>query len=60
MNEEFVIDTEALAEEIASYLAAVDTFRAAQCEPTWRPEVSESAIDRTSLRPAAAIERSAH
>lgn len=27
-----------LIDEIARYLAAVDLFRAAGCEPTWRPE----------------------
>jgi hypothetical protein len=32
------IDLEALIREIAAYLAAVDAFRAAACEPTWLPE----------------------
>jgi hypothetical protein len=32
------IDLEALLREIAAYLAAVDAFRAAACEPTWLPE----------------------
>jgi hypothetical protein len=27
-----------LIREIARYLAVVDAFRAAGCEPTWRPE----------------------
>jgi hypothetical protein len=30
-----VIDIEALVTEIHRYLAAVDAFRAAGCEPTW-------------------------
>jgi hypothetical protein len=29
-----------MIEEITRYLAAVDAFRAAGCEPTWRPEPS--------------------
>ena len=32
------IDIEALLEEIRRYLAAVDAFRAAGCEPTWLPD----------------------
>jgi hypothetical protein len=32
------IDIEALLDEIRRYLAAVDAFRAAGCEPTWRPD----------------------
>ena len=27
-----------LIDEIARYLAAVDVFRALDCEPAWRPE----------------------
>jgi len=30
------IDIPALVEEIHRYLVAVDAFRAAGCEPTWR------------------------
>jgi hypothetical protein len=33
-----LIDVDALLREIARYLAAVDAFRAAACEPTWLPE----------------------
>ena len=29
-----------LIAEVARYLAAVDAFRAEQCEPTWLPEPS--------------------
>jgi hypothetical protein len=32
------IDITALAEQIHRYLAAVDAFRAADCEPRWRSE----------------------
>jgi hypothetical protein len=32
------IDITALVEEIHRYLAAVDAFRAADYEPTWRPD----------------------
>jgi hypothetical protein len=38
MNELLDIDIDALMAEIARYLAAVDVFRAAACEPTWLPE----------------------
>jgi hypothetical protein len=32
------IDIEALLDEIRRYLAAVEAFRAAGCEPTWHPD----------------------
>jgi hypothetical protein len=38
MNEMLDIELDALFLEIARYLAAVDAFRAAACEPTWLPE----------------------
>jgi hypothetical protein len=31
-------DIEQLLDEIDRYLRAVDLFRAADCEPSWRPE----------------------
>jgi hypothetical protein len=31
-------DIEQLLDEIGRYLRAVDLFRAAGCEPSWRPE----------------------
>jgi hypothetical protein len=34
------ISLESLVLEIERYLTAVDTFRALDCEPTWRPEPS--------------------
>ena len=43
MTDKLPIDTEALVEEVDRYLAAVDLFRAVDCEPTWRPEVAEPA-----------------
>jgi hypothetical protein len=33
---------EALIDEIARYLAAVDLFRTEQCEPSWRSEPRQS------------------
>ena len=41
MNEDFSI--ESLLQEVARYLSAVETFRAEECEPTWRPEPSSNA-----------------
>jgi hypothetical protein len=38
VNHQLHIDPEALIEEIARYLNAVDLFRAEDCEPSWRPE----------------------
>ena len=37
-------DTAKLVKEIGRYLAAVDVFRAAGCEPTWHPERTPEAI----------------
>lgn len=52
-------DPEALIREIATYLAAVDAFRAESCEPTWRPEALWPADpDRAPV--LAAHARSAH
>jgi hypothetical protein len=48
MNERLAIDLDALLDEIARYLAAVDAFRAAACEPTWLPEPVASTSARTS------------
>ena len=38
VNDQLLIDIEALVEEVNRYLAAVDLFRVLECEPTWRPE----------------------
>lgn len=38
------IDIDALMREIARYLAAIDAFRAAACEPTWQPELVSGAL----------------
>ena len=40
MKERTPIDSEALIVEITRYLAAVEVFRAAGCEPGWRPELA--------------------
>ena len=59
MNEELDIDAEALTDEIARYLAVVDALRAADCEPTWRPELT-IAIEADSKPRSSRIEKSAH
>ena len=33
-------DEDSLVQEIERYLAAVDAFRAEDCEPTWIPELA--------------------
>jgi hypothetical protein len=38
------VDTEKLFDEIARYLAVVDVFRSADCEPRWRPEAVGAAL----------------
>jgi hypothetical protein len=38
------IDTKALIDEIARYLAAVDLFRALGSEPTWLPEATHARV----------------
>ena len=40
MNEGFALQP--LIQEIERYLAAVETFRAEECEPTWQPEPERS------------------
>ena len=56
MNELIHIDRKELFLEIARYLAAVDLYRAEQCEPTWRPEsrpfVASDARPRARVKPA--------
>jgi hypothetical protein len=47
MNTEHDI-TEALIDEIARYLAAVDVFRAEACEPTWLPEPARDRRDKNA------------
>ena len=58
MNEQ-PSSSEDLILEIARYLAAVDLFRAEQCEPTWRRELVAIAVEE---RVAAEVARmsSAH
>ncbi|HEY4621606.1 MAG TPA: hypothetical protein VIG93_07875 [Gaiellaceae bacterium] len=40
MNDTVTIDTASLVDEVQRYLAAVDSFRAEHCEPTWLPELA--------------------
>jgi len=51
-------DPNALIDEIARYLAVVDLFRAADCEPTWRPELTV-AVESESEPRSSRIEKSA-
>jgi len=48
MSDKLPIDPEVLIDEIARYLAAVDTFRAANCEPVWRRELPTEAAPPAS------------
>lgn len=57
MNE--ATDPNALVDEIARYLAVVDVFRAADCEPTWRPELTVAVEPEIKPR-SSHIEKSAH
>ena len=57
MNE--ATDPDALIDEVARYLAVVDAFRAADCEPTWRPELA-IAVEADSKPRSSRIEKSAH
>ena len=52
-------DPNALIDEIARYLAVVELFRAAGCEPTWRPELTV-AVEPESKPRSSRIEKSAH
>lgn len=59
MNDQLDLDAEALADEIVRYLAVVDAFRDANCEPTWRPEPGSVVFKRPA--PALAqVEKSTH
>ena len=53
MNEQ-PSSSEDLIHEIVRYLAAVDLFRAEQCEPTWRRELVSIAVEE---RAATAVVR---
>ena len=48
----YEIDITELVEEIRRYLAAVDAFRAAGCEPTWHTDflAGSGEEDRRSLQ----------
>jgi hypothetical protein len=60
MNDSLTIRLDELVDEIVRYLGVVDVFRAAGCEPQWRPEVGAVAIERVDERPITQIETSAH
>jgi hypothetical protein len=60
MNEQLDIDSWVLAEEIARYLAVVDAFRAANCEPTWRPELRSCIESRPPDQLRRPVEKSTH
>ena len=60
MTEELDIDAASLADEIARYLAVVDAFRAADCEPTWRPEPSAFVVPRLPDSARRHVQKSTH
>jgi hypothetical protein len=60
MTDSLTIRLDELVDEIVRYLGVVDVFRAAGCEPTWRPETGAAAFERVDERPIAQIETSAH
>ena len=59
MNEQLDTDDATLIDEITRYLAVVDAFRAADSEPTWRPEPL-TAVQRLEAPVPAASPRVAH
>jgi hypothetical protein len=60
MDEQLDIDAERLADEVTRYLAAVDAFRAANCEPSWRAEGPATALAHGPEKRGTRIERSTH
>lgn len=60
MEDRLHIDPVALFDEVVRYLAVIDAFRAADCEPSWRVETGPLTADTEPKRPRAHIERSAH
>ena len=52
MTERFHIDTDRLIGEISRYVAAVEAFRAAGCEPTWQPEAAALSVHLPVAVPA--------
>lgn len=56
MNQQSLTDAKSLIREICRYLAAVDAFRAAGCEPTWLPElVPGSSASAPHARPSGQV-----
>jgi hypothetical protein len=49
MNDQLHIDPVTLIDEVVRYLTVMDAFRAAGCEPFWRPECGAIAIDFEQL-----------
>ena len=60
MDDTHITDAEQLIDEVVRYLAAVDAFRAANCEPTWRPEYGHFTSAGEPERLLRTIENSAH
>lgn len=50
------IEPRDLIVEVERYLAAVDLFRALQCQPTWRPEPAEQIDPNPPIVARAAVE----
>jgi hypothetical protein len=60
MNEPVHIDHDELLVEITRYLATVDLYRAENCEPTWRAELTPAAPTPESAHALARHARSTH
>jgi hypothetical protein len=58
MNEQLDIDAKELDDEVERYLAVVDAFRAADCEPTWRADSNSLAFDSEPDRLGTRVEKS--
>jgi hypothetical protein len=60
MKDTLATDLGSVVDEAIRYLAAVDAFRALNCEPSWRPEsapiASSTPIEPRDVR----VEKSAH
>ena len=49
MNDKLDTRAGGLIDEIGRYLAAVDAYRAAGCEPTWRPELRFEEVEPRAM-----------
>jgi hypothetical protein len=54
------IETEQLLAEIDRYLAAVELFRALDCEPRWRPETAPTTAPTPAHVRPTVVARRAH